>query len=93
MIKIVPCRFKQSFGLFKMLTVHKFSVTGLFEHVSNTTICSLYFQKEITSEAHLFLKKYSKFDVDFRKAEKLEQIFFDFEIIVFELVGLEIRFY
>ena len=93
MTKILPFRFKQSFGHFNMLTVYKCSDTGLFEHESNSTICSLYFQKENTSEAHLFLKTYCKFYVDFRKAKKIEKIFFDFETIVFELVALGTRFY
>ena len=34
-------RFKQSFGPFKMLTVHKCSDTGLFGHLTNSAFCSL----------------------------------------------------
>ena len=37
--------------------------------------------------------KYSKFYADFRNAEKILKIFFDFEIIAFELVPLDTRFY
>ena len=92
MTKILPCRFKQSFRTFIMLTFHRCCDTGLFEHVNNSTICSLHFQKEITSDVYRFLKKYSKFYVDFGKAKKNEKIFI-FEIIVFELVPLKIPFY
>ena len=56
MRKLLPCRFKESFGLFNMLPVHKCSDTGLFRHLSNPAFCSLQFQKEITSEAHLFFQ-------------------------------------
>ena len=56
MRKILPCRFKESFGPFNMLTVHKCSDTGLFRHLSNPAFCSLQFEKEITSEAHLFFQ-------------------------------------
>ena len=41
MTKILPCRFKQSFGLFNMLTIYKFSDTRLFRHLSHPAFCSL----------------------------------------------------
>ena len=56
MTKILPWRFKQSFGWFGMLTVHKCSDIDGFRHSSNLAFCSLYFLKEITSEGHLFFK-------------------------------------
>ena len=33
--------FKESFGRFKILTVHKCSDTGIFSRLSNRTYCSL----------------------------------------------------
>ena len=48
MTKILPCKFKQNFGAFNMLTVHKCSDTGLFRHLSNRAFCNLRFQKQIT---------------------------------------------
>ena len=44
-----------------MLTDHKCSDTGLFRHLSNPAFCSLQFQKQITSEAHIFYKTIQKF--------------------------------
>ena len=41
----------------------------------------------------IFFLKYSKLYVDFGKQRKIEQIFLDLEIISFEMVGLNIRFY
>ena len=62
-----------------MLTANKFSDRGLFEHVSNSGLCSLYFHKEVTSEDHLVCQKYWKFYVDSRNAEKnLENIYIFF---------------
>ena len=52
--KILPRRFKQSFGLFNMLSVRKCSDILLFGHLSNPAFRSLRYQKQITSEAHLF---------------------------------------
>ena len=40
-----------------------------------------------------FSLKYSKFDVHYGNVEKIKKIFFDFEIITFELVSLKTRFY
>ena len=54
MKKILPYRFKQSFGPFNMLAVHK-CIWGM--------------------------------------EKKFERIFSDLEIIAFELVGLDTRFY
>ena len=39
--KILPSTFKQSFGPFNMLIVHKFSGTPPFKHLSNPTLSSL----------------------------------------------------
>ena len=41
MTKILSCRFKQSFGPFKMLTIYKCSVTRFFGHLINSAFCSL----------------------------------------------------
>ena len=40
MTKILPCRFKQSFGHFNELTVHKCCETELFRHLSNPSFSS-----------------------------------------------------
>ena len=77
MTKILPCRWKESFGHFNMLSVHKCSDRGIFGYISISAFCSLYFHKEGTSEAHVFFSKYSKFYVDFRNGGKnSENIFF-----------------
>ena len=39
--KILPCRFKQCFGPFNMMTVHNCSDTGRFRHLSNLAFCRL----------------------------------------------------
>ena len=90
--KILLCRIMQCFGDFKVFTIHKCSDTGLFGHLSNPAFCSLYFQKQIISEAHIF-SKYSKLYVDCGNAEKNLEITFDLEIIAFKLVALNTRFY
>ena len=41
MTKLQPCRFGQCFGPFNMLTLHKFSDTGLFTYLSNDAFCLL----------------------------------------------------
>ena len=35
MIKVMSCRFEQSFDMFTMFLVEEFSETGLFRHLSN----------------------------------------------------------
>ena len=57
--KIVPCRFKQSFGPFNILTVHKCSDTWRFWHLSYPAFCTLWYQKQITLEDHLFVQSIS----------------------------------
>ena len=61
MTKILPCRFKQCFGHFNLLTVHKCCDTGLFRHLSNPASCSPYFQKQVTSDSDLFFQSISNF--------------------------------
>ena len=61
MKKILPCGFKQCFGPFNMLAVHKRPDTGVFRHLSNPAFCSLLFQKQITSEAHLLFQSIPNF--------------------------------
>ena len=93
MTKRLPWRFKQSFGFFNMLTVHKCSDTRLRSHLSSPIICSLYFQKGMASEAHLLFESIPNFMEILEMQEKLYKILFDFEIIAFELVALNLRFY
>ena len=78
MTKIVPWRFKESFGRFNILTVHKCSDTEFFRHLSNSCFWNLKFMKQITSETHLFFSKYSKSYVDLGNAEKISIFFFWF---------------
>ena len=61
MTKILPWRFKRSFGSFNMVTVHKCSDTRPFRHLSNPGICNLKFQKQITFEAHLLFQSIANF--------------------------------
>ena len=51
---------------------------GLFGHLSNCAFCSLYFLKQITSEAHLFFLKYFKFYIDCGNPEKNSENIFWF---------------
>ena len=92
-IKIMPRRFKQSFGAFDMLTTHKCSDTGLFRYLNNPAFCSLYFQKQITSEAHLFFQSIRNFKQISKIKRKNQKIFFVFQIIAFELVALNTRLF
>ena len=91
--KILPWRFKESFGPFSMLTVHKCSDIGIFRHLRNLAICSLYFKKEITSKDHLLFQSIRNFNEIPEMQKKIKKIYFDFEIIAFELVTLETCFY
>ena len=59
--KILPRIFKQCCRPFNMLTVHKFSDTQVFRHLSCPCFSSLKFQKEIIYEGHLFFSNDSKF--------------------------------
>ena len=93
MTKKPPCRFKHSLGHFKMLSVHKYSDTGPFRHLNNPAFCTLYFQKEITPGDHNFFQSISQFMSILEMQLQIQQIFFDFEIMAFELVALDTRFY
>ena len=77
MTKILPCRFMQCFVHYNVLTVHKCSNTWVFRHLSNPAFCSLYFQKKITSEAHLFWR-YSKLYVEIGNVVKSSENIFWF---------------
>ena len=93
MTKILPCRLMQCFGPFNMLSDHKCSDTRLFRHLNNPAFCSLWFQKEITSEAHLSFESIQNSMQLLEMEEKINIIFFDLELIAFELVALNTRFY
>ena len=92
MTKRLPCRFRHSFGPFNMLTVHKFSDTGLYKHLSNPAFCSLELQKQMTSGAYVFFQSLPNFILILTMQKKILKIFFDFEMIAFELVALNTRF-
>ena len=47
----------------------------------------------MTSEAHLLFEIIPNFKQISEMQEKIQKIFFDFEIIAFELVPLDARFY
>ena len=76
-----------------MLTAHKFSDTGLFRHLSNIAFYTLQFQKQITSEAHIFFQSIQNFMYILEMQRKVQHIFCDFSIIAFQLVALNTRFY
>ena len=76
--KMLPWRLKQCFGSFNILNVKRCSDTGLFRHLSNTAFCSLSFQKKKHLWESSFFSRYSKFDVDWRIAEKTSQNIFRF---------------
>ena len=71
----------------------RFLVTGLFEHLSNSAFCSLYFQKQITSKAYLLLPSIPNSMYISNIQQKNQKIVFDFKIIAFQLVALKTRFY
>ena len=73
----------QCFGPFNMLTVHKCSDTRLFGYLSHPAFCSLLFQEKNNLQGSSFVSKYSKFYTDSVNPEKIQKIFFDFEIIAF----------
>ena len=93
MTKVVQCTFKQPFRLFKMLTVHQFSDMGRLSHLRNHAFCSIWFRKQLTFEAHVFFQSVSNFMLIQEMQRKIEEIFFDLEIIAFQLVALDSRFY
>ena len=67
--KILPCRFKHSFGPFNMLTVHKWSETELYTHLSNLALQSLISERNNLLGSS-FVSKYFKFYIESWKAEK-----------------------
>ena len=78
MTKILPCRSRQCFGAFNMLTVYECSDTGIFTHLS-----SLDFLRTIISQTSniwesSFFSKYSKCCVDFGNAKKNSENIFRF---------------
>ena len=68
----------QFFGPFNMLTVHTCSDMVFFGDLSNPAFCSLYFQKKIISEGHLFFQSTSQFMQITKMQKKIRKIFFDF---------------
>ena len=54
MIKILPFRFKQSFGSFNMLTVHKWFDTGPFKSLVNPPFQVYNFGKKSPMRVILF---------------------------------------
>ena len=93
MTKILLWKFKQSLGSFNTLTVHKCSDIGLFRQLSRPPSCSLQYPKQIISRP-IFILKVFQILCRFRKCrKKIERICFDLEVITFELVVLNSRFY
>ena len=76
-----------------MVTVQKGSDMRLFSHLKDRAFCCLQFQKQITSEAHLFFQSNPNFMEIPERHKKFKKIFFDFEIIAFEFFTLDTRFY
>ena len=92
MTNILPCRFRHSFGPFNMLTVHKCSDTRLFTDLSNPAFWSLYLEKVIPSKGNLFFQSIQNFMQIPEMQQESEKIFFDFEIIAFELFAIDTCF-
>ena len=93
MTKILRCRFKQCFGPFTMFTAHTCFDTRHFMYLSNPAFCSLSIQREITSEAQIFLQTFQDFIYLSEMQKTIGKIFCDLEISAFELVPLKSRFY
>ena len=93
MAKIMRCKLKEYFGPFNMLTVHNGLDTGIFRHLNNPTFCNVEFQNEISSDTHLFFQSISNVLYIPEMQQKIQKIFLDFEIIAFQLVALDTRFY
>ena len=76
MKKILPCRFKQSFGPFNMLTVHKRSDAELFWVFKYFRSLQSIISQSNNVPGSSFFAKYCKFYVDLGNAEKkLEHLF------------------
>ena len=76
-----------------MVPARKCCDTGLLKQLINPSFCSLYFQKQITSEAHIFFPSIANFMSISEMQKKIQSGFFDFEIFAFELVALGTPFY
>ena len=76
-----------------MLSVHKCPDTERFRDSNNPAFCYLEFQNEITSETHLFFQSISNVMQILEMQQKTKKMFFDLDIIAFELVALDTRFY
>ena len=91
--KILPCRFKQPFGLLNMLAVHKCSVTGLFRHLNKLAFSVYNLRKKSPLRLIIFFQVFGIL-IRLRKcSKKLRKSFFDFVIIALELLALDTRFY
>ena len=76
MTKILPCRFKQTFGSFNMFTIRRCSDSELFRHLSNAAFSSLQFHKEMTFEGHIVFQSIPNFYVHSGNAAKKLRILF-----------------
>ena len=77
MVKVLWCSFQQCLGSFTMLLLEEFSEMGLFRHLSNH-VFGVRNVENTKSMRVTFFSKCSKFNLDFKNAEKNSEKVFCF---------------
>ena len=93
MRELLRCRWQQCFGLSNMMTVHKCSETGFFNHLNYHAFWSLYLRKHISYQAHLFFQNVQNLMKISKIQKRIQKIFLVSEITAFKLVALNTHFY
>ena len=78
MLKVALSRYEEAFSPFPTFVVEGSPKTGFYRHLSNPFFRRRYIGEYIGHEGHLFFWKYSKFNVDFKKAAKNSEKVFSF---------------
>ena len=78
MVKVLPFRFQQCFGLFTTLLVTGSSETGLFRRLSKHVFWSPSVQKHISYEGHVFFENVKNWIHIFKIKKKIRQMLFCF---------------
>ena len=93
MRKLLASTFQQCFRHFNTLNLHKCSDLGLFRHLINDALCSLYFGNKSVRRV-IFFSKMFKIGCRFQKwKEKMKKISWILKKITFELISLNTHFY
>ena len=93
MTQPLPCSLQECV-VCNMLTLHKWSHTGLFRHIGNHAFSFQYLRKKSAMcLIFFFFSKLLQFDALSEMEKKIEKMFWILEKIAFQLISLNNQFY